>query len=233
MKRVVGAVAAAGLLVGVGWALGQGLQKPVMDARHYGQSRLTVVQQHLDEAPQDFVFLAGDSQAELQSPAQRPCGLELVNGGVSGANAEAYAAFLDELRFPHRARAAVLAIGTNDLIAKNTPGSPATRARFEAASERILRALMRHADRVVVAALPPIGRELDGRLDAGSVAPYTERLRALCARLGCRVADPYAGLRAGDTGFALPGAMGNGLHVAAYRPVMRALEVEICEPPNR
>lgn len=201
-----------------------------MDARHYGQGRRVAVQQHLDEAPANFVFLAGDSQAELQSPAQRPCGLELVNSGVSGANAAAYADFLDGLRFPHRARAAVLAIGTNDLIAKNHPGLPAQEAQFEATSERILRTLMRHAEKVVVAAVPPIGRELDGRLDAGSVAPYTARLRAVCARLGCRVTDPYAALRDGETGFAKPGAMGNGLHVAAYRPAMRALEAEICGP---
>ena len=230
MRRAALAVVAASLLVGLGWILGGGLHGPVMDARLYGQGRRVAVQQHLDEAPAGFVFLAGDSQAELQSPAQRPCGLELVNGGVSGANAAAYAEFLESLRFPHRARAAVLAIGTNDLIAKNHPSSAAQGAQFEAAGERILTVLMRHADSVVVAALPPIGRELGGRLDAGSVAPYTALLRAVCSRLGCRVTDPSATLRDGETGFAKPGSMGNGLHIAAYRPAMRTLEAEICGP---
>lgn len=230
MRRAVAAVAAACLLVGLGWILGGSVRGPALDARQYGQGRLAAVQQHLDEAPAGFVFVAGDSQAELQSPAQRPCGLELVNGGIAGANAEAYADFFAGLRFPRRARAAVLAIGTNDLVAKNRPGRAENAVRFEAASERILLTLTRHADRVVVAALPPIGRALDGRLDASSVAPYSARLRAVCARLGCRIADPYASLRDGETGFALPGAMGNGLHVAAYRPVMQALEAEICGP---
>lgn len=231
MRRAALAVVAAGFLVGLGWILGRGLHGPAMDARLYGQGRHVAVQQHLDEAPAGFVFLAGDSQAELQSPAQRPCGLELVNGGVSGANAAAYADFLESLRFPHRARAAVLAIGTNDLIAKNHPSLAAQQARFESAGERILTVLMRHADRVVVAALPPIGRELDGRLDAGAIDPFTERLRAVCARLGCRVSDPYAALRDGRTGFAKPGAMGNGLHLAAYRPVLALLDSTLCVPP--
>ncbi len=172
MRRAVAAVAAAGLLVGLGWILGGSVRGPALDARQYGQGRLAAVQQHLDEAPAGFVFVAGDSQAELQSPAQRPCGLELVNGGIAGANAEAYADFLAGLRFPRRARAAVLAIGTNDLVAKNRPGRAENAVRFEAASERILLTLTRHADRVVVAALPPIGRALGGRLDASSVAPY-------------------------------------------------------------
>jgi hypothetical protein len=232
VRREAAAIAAC-LLVGLGWALGWALHEAGMDARQYGQGRLAAVQQHLDEAPEDFVFVAGDSQAELQPPAQRPCGLELVNGGVAGSNAATYADFLDGVRFPHRARIALLLIGTNDLVAKNDPGSAAATSRFEAASERILRALLRHADRVVVAPPPPIGRALDGRLDAGSVVPYGARLRGLCARLGCRVADPYAALRDGESGFAKAGAMGNGLHVAAYRPVMRALEAAICEQVKR
>ncbi|AWN38609.1 SGNH/GDSL hydrolase family protein [Methylobacterium radiodurans] len=229
MRRLTTGIAACGLL-GLGAALGWSLCEPAMDARHYGQGRLAAIQQHLDEAPADFVLLAGDSQAELQPPAQRPCGLELVNAGVAGAKAETYANVLDGVRFARRARAALLLIGTNDLIAKNRPGYAANAARFEAAVERILRTLAGHADKVVVAAVPPIGHELDGRLDAGSVAPYTAHLRAVCARLGCRLADPYAALRDGETGFAKPGAMGNGLHLAAYRPTMQALEAEICGP---
>ena len=58
---------------------------------------------------------------------------------------------------------------------------------------------------------------------------------ALCERLGCRFADPFEALRDGDTGFAKPGAMRDGLHLSAYRPVMRALEPALCPtlPPSR
>ncbi len=227
--RTLGLVAAGTALLGLGAAIGWTARAP-NDARHYAEGRRAAVQQHLDEAASDYVFLAGDSQAELQPPAQRPCGLELVNGGSAGANAALYADVLDGLRFRVRPRAAVLAIGTNDLIAKNGPRTPRALARFDGNAERIVRRLRAESDQVVVLAVPPIGRSLADRLDAEAVAVHSEHLRALCARLGCRFADPYAPLRDGASGFARPGAMSNGLHVARYRPVMQALLPALCEP---
>lgn len=233
MRRPLLGLAASCALAGLGFGLGWWSREPRLDAGRYGQGRHAAVQAHLDEAPEGYVFLAGDSQAELQSPAQRPCGLELVNGGVAGASAEVYADFIGTLAFRRPARAAFLAIGTNDILAKNAPRDPAAIARFEGAAERILRALLQRSARVVVAALPPVGREIAGRLDAGAVGPYSERLRVLCARLGCRFTDPYADLRDGEDGFARPGAMSNGLHLAAYRPALAAAEPALCEAPTR
>ena len=219
------ALLAAG--IGTGWVLHR---PPAMNARAYAQNRLIAVQVHLDEAPAGYVFLAGDSQSELESPAQRPCGTELVNGGVSGSSAAVYADLVATLTFPRRARAAALTIGTNDLMAKNKPlGADAT-ARFDASAERILRTLMANTDRLVVTAVPPVGRELARWLEPAAVAHYSERLRALCGRLGCVFADPFAELRDGDTGFARPGALRDGLHLARYRPVMDALAPVLCAP---
>ncbi len=227
-RRAVLGVAAL-LLVGAGILVGRMLAVAPVNVRAYAQSRLYAVQAHLDESPAEYVFLAGDSHAELQPPAQRPCGLELVNGGVSGASAPLYADLLATLRFPVRPRAAVLTIGTNDILAKNNPREAAAAARYEAAATRIIRHLSSITDRLVVTALPPIGRALGGRLDPLAVADYSDRLRTLCARLGCRFADPFAAIRDGTTGFAKPGTMRDGLHLSAYRPALAALGPALCE----
>ncbi|MDP4022194.1 GDSL-type esterase/lipase family protein [Methylobacterium sp. NEAU 140] len=220
------------VLVGLGGAVGGGLvwvlRRPPVDARAYAGMRLITVQVHLDEAPPDAVFLAGDSQTELQPSDQRPCGWPVVNGGVSGATAAAYADDLARLTFRVHPRAASLTIGTNDILAKNAPRSPEVAARFEASAERIVRGLQTVSGRVVVTALPPVGREIGKLMDAAAVGDYSRRLQSLCGRLGCTFADPFADLRDGDTGFAKPGALRDGLHLGAFRPTMKALEPALC-----
>ena len=225
------ALGLAGLaLAGLGGIAGWRLHGPAADARAYAGMRLIAVQVSLDEAPPGYVFWAGDSQVELQPGGQRPCGLTFVNGGVSGSTAAAYADHLARLTFPVRPRAAALTIGTNDILAKNKPRSAEAAARFEAAADAIVTRLEAASPRVVVTALPPVGRELGHLIDAGAVADYSRRLSTLCARLGCAFADPFSALRDGDTGFAKPGAMRDGLHLAAYRPALAALEAVLCGP---
>jgi lysophospholipase L1-like esterase len=218
------ALALAGASGFVGWRL----RKPVADARAYATMRVVAVQVALDEAPGDYVFLAGDSQTELQPGDQRPCGLALVNGGVSGATSSAYADYLAGLTFRVRPRAASLTIGTNDLLLKNRPRGEDAAARFTASAERIVRGLQAVSERVVVTALPPVGREISALVDAGAVGDYSERLKALCGRLGCTFADPFADLRDGDTGFAKPGSLRDGLHLAKFRPALAALAPALC-----
>ncbi len=53
-------------------------------------------------------------------------------------------------------------------------------------------------------------------------------MKALCDRLGCTYADPFADLRDGDTGFAKPGALRDGLHLAKFRPALAALGPALC-----
>ncbi|GJD97053.1 SGNH/GDSL hydrolase family protein [Methylobacterium iners] len=215
-------------LAAAGFALGAWRTPSRLDARLYAQNRLIAVQVHLDEAPAEYILLAGDSQAELHSPAQRACGLEIVNGGVSGSSSAVYAELLERLALRTRPRAVALTIGTNDLLVKNDPRGAAAATRFEASLTRIVTRLRAVSDRVVVTAVPPIGRVLAGRLDPLAVTDYSARIRVLCERLGCHYADPFADLRDGETGFAREGAMRDGLHLAAYRPALRALEPALC-----
>lgn len=219
----------AGLaILGIGFAIGW-IEKPQrLNTQLYATDRLPSVQAHLDDAPQGYIFLAGDSQAELQSPAQRVCGMEIVNGGISGASAAVYADLVAKLSVKTRARAVVVFIGTNDLLRKKEPLSDKTALRFDEAVERIVKRLQAGSDRVVVAAVPPISRSVEKRFEPAAVAAYSARIEALCRRLSCGYADPFADLRDGDTGFALPGVLRDDLHIADYRRVMRALEPALC-----
>lgn len=228
MRRALG-LSLAFLTVSAGSAgLGWALHAPKHDVGEYAVHRLVAVHQQLDEAEPGYMLVAGDSQAELQSPSERVCGAPIVNIGVSGATAAVYAGLVSDLEFPVHARAAVLTIGTNDLIRKNDRLAAATADRFAGDVERIVARLATVADRVVVTAVPPIGRELADSFEPKAVHLYSERIRALCARIGCAYADPFSDLRDGDTGFGLPGANRNGLHLTRYRPVLRNLAATLC-----
>lgn len=228
MKRFIAPAIAALLIFSAGAIAGWSSRKAPMDARAYATMRLTAVQVALDEAPAEYDFFAGDSQTELQPGDQRPCGLPMVNGGVSGATSSAYADYLGRLKFPVRPKAASLTIGTNDLLLKNRPRGLDAASRFEASVERIVHGLQAVTGRVVVTALPPVGREIAALVDAGAVGDYSERLKALCGRLGCTFTDPFADLRDGETGYAKPGALRDGLHLAKFRAALQALSPALC-----
>ncbi|MGU3666923.1 SGNH/GDSL hydrolase family protein [Methylobacterium sp. A49B] len=230
MKRLTLLLVVGLVLLALGGLAGWRLHRPGADARAYADMRLIAVQVSLDEAPPEYVFWAGDSQVELQPGGQRPCGLDLVNGGVSGATAGNYADYLKRLTFKTRPRLAALTIGTNDILVKNNPQLTKPTEQFEASAEAIIRRLQDLSPRVVVTALPPVGREIGKLVEAGAVADYSRRLENLCGRLGCTFADPFAALRDGDTGYAKPGALRDGLHLAAFRPALQALEPALCAP---
>ncbi|GJE09740.1 SGNH/GDSL hydrolase family protein [Methylobacterium longum] len=228
MKRVAVLILAGVVLLALGGVAGWRLHRPGTDARAYAEMRLIAVQVSLDEAPPDYVFWAGDSQVELQPGSQRPCGLDFLSGGVSGATAASYSDYLGRLTFKVHPRIAALTIGTNDILVKNNPQLHKPTEQFEAATEAIVKRLQSLSARVVVTALPPVGREIGTLVDAGAVPDYSRRLEKLCGRLGCTFADPFADLRDGDTGYAKPGALRDGLHLAAFRPALKALEPALC-----
>ena len=230
MRRTALLVLAGLGLAALGGFAGWRLHRPGADARAYAEMRLIAVQVSLDEAPPAYVFWAGDSQVELQPGSQRPCGIDLLNGGVSGATAASYADYLGRLTFKVHPRIAALTIGTNDILVKNNPQLYKPTEQFEAAAEAIIKRLQAMSPRVVVTALPPVGREIGTLVEAGAVPDYSRRLQTLCGRLGCTFADPFAALRDGDTGYAKPGALRDGLHLAAFRPALQALEPSLCGP---
>ena len=228
MKRALLVTLAALALFAAGWVAGWFAHKPRLNARLYAQSRFTVVQQHLDEAEPGYILLAGDSQAELQSPSQRICDAPVVNAGLSGATSAVYADLFPRLSVPVHPRAAVLTIGTNNMNRKNEPLSPGTLKQFEIEVSVTVARLRSLTDTVVVTAVPPLGPGLADRFDGAAVEASSERIKALCAREGCLYADPFAALRDRTSGYGLPGANKDELHLARYRPTLKRLENLLC-----
>nr|WP_246732879.1 SGNH/GDSL hydrolase family protein [Methylobacterium sp. BTF04] len=184
--------------------------------------RLPVIRAELDAAEPGFVLLAGNSHAEIlgNALARR---LPVVNGGIGGASARRYATQLDALPFRARAGVAMLFLGTNDILRTAAPLSKGTLGGFEAAVTRILAWLRTNADVVLVAAVPPIGPEAQRERDPAAVAAYTAVLRSVCERNGCRLFDPFAGLRDGETGLTTQALPQDGVHVRDYDAVARDL----------
>lgn len=111
---------------------------------------------------------------------------------------------------------AVLFVGTNDILRRAEPLSESTRNGFEAATARILVWLSAHAGVVLVAAVPPLGPEAVAIRDPAAVTAYTQALRVLCERRGCRFIDPFAGLRDGELGLTTQTAPPDGVHLRDY-----------------
>ena len=193
------------------------------------ERRLPMIREALAEAQPGFAFLAGNSHAEILGSALSRR-LHVVNGGIGGTSARGYAAQLDALPFGARARAAVLFIGTNDIIRRGMPLSVATLTGFEAAAIRIIAWLRAHADVVLVAAVPPIGPEAVANRDPAAVVAYSAALQRLCEREGCRFFDPFAGLRDGDVGLTTQAAPADGVHLRDYDALAAVLAALLRTP---
>lgn len=190
-------------------------QRSARLARAHLDQRLPEIRAALSGAGPGFVFLAGNSHAEIVAPALARR-MPVVNGGIGGTSARGYAAQLDALPFGARAGTAVLFVGTNDILRRADPLSESTRAGFEDAAARIIDWLHAHADAVLVAAVPPLGPEAAAIRDPAAVDAYTAALRSLCGRHGCRLVDPFARLRDGEPGLTTQAAPPDGLHMRDY-----------------
>ena len=227
MRRPIVAALVAGSLA-AGFGIGWFAHQPEQNASAYGEFRLNGVQYHLDEAEPGYVLFAGDSNAELRSPLDDLCGSRIINAGVSGASTPVYRKLLQRLTIRAKPRAAVLTIGTNNLILKKSPRAPETAAKFEDDIAAIVGKLRAATDTVIVTALPPIDRVVGDRLDAAAVGDYSARLAALCPRLGYTYVDPFADLRDGTSGFSKPGVSREAVHLARYKPSLDAIAGVLC-----
>ncbi|KQP42975.1 hypothetical protein ASF49_01145 [Methylobacterium sp. Leaf104] len=189
--------------------------------------RLPAIRAALSAAQPGFVFLAGNSHAELLGTLLARRLPRVVNGGIGGTSARRYAAELDGLTFPVRAGVAVLFLGTNDILRHAAPLSQSTLGGFEAAAARSLERLRANADLVLVAAVPPIGPEARADRDPAAVAAYSAALRGLCARHGCRFFDPFAALRDGEAGLTTQTAPPDGVHLRDYEALAADLETRL------
>lgn len=223
---VSGAVGLA--LVGglVGHAIGA--RKNTSNIKTYAKARAQVVAYQSGTVSGGYVLLAGDSHVELALPEPPSCGRTLLNAGVSGAKADDYLSFLDALRLSGRPSVVVVTLGTNHLFRKRNPSSPEAMDRYEADLATVVARLSRLADRVVIAAIPPISDSLKAAFDPAGVLALTKRQEAVCARLGCETADPYAASRSADFGIARPDATRDGLHLTEYASAYRAIDRQMC-----
>jgi lysophospholipase L1-like esterase len=198
-----------------------------LSSETYAGERLPLINAHLDEARKGFIFLAGDSHAELFNETYRLCGREIVNGGVSGAKSDLYRDFAPRLEFRSRPEAIVLTIGTNNLTRKRDPLAPSSQSAYERDVSQIVATFRKLAPRVIVTAVPPISSFRDS-FEIPAVAAYSEKLRTLCAREGCEFVDPYDSARERDGSTAQPGTMRDGVHLASYRAVQARLGEILC-----
>ncbi len=201
-----------------------------LSSETYAEQRLPVINGHLDEARRGFIFLAGDSHAELTNPSYRLCGRETVNGGISGAKAELYKDIVKRLEFATPPDIVVLTIGTNNILRKKNPLSSGPSAEFETNVAETVASFRKVAKRVVVTAVPPVSPSLRDSIEIPAVAAYSERLRSLCSREGCEFVDPFSPTREADGSTAQPGAMRDGLHMNSYRSAQGRLAAALC--PN-
>lgn len=196
-------------------------------ASEHLMQRLPAIRAALSAAQPGFVFLAGNSHAELLGNVLARRLPAVVNGGIGGTSARRYAAELDGLSVPVRAGVAVLFLGTNDILRHAAPLSERTLGGFEAAASRSLEWLRANADLVLVAAVPPIGPEAQADRDPAAVAAYSTALRDLCDRHGCRFFDPFADLRDGEAGLTTQAAPPDGVHLRDYEALAADLETRL------
>lgn len=194
-----------------------------------GTARIPAVNGILKQVEPGFVLLAGDSHMELYGSPSLACKKNVVNVGVSGVGVRFYSGFLGQLSFSSKPSAAMLTIGTNDLLRKKKPTSDSTRARWEEDARRTVAALRAIAPKVVVNAVPPIGESLNKVIDSDGVKVYSEILSGICSAVqGCVYKDPFAKTRSFNFGIARPGTMADELHLSNYRRAYSSLDDELC-----
>jgi lysophospholipase L1-like esterase len=224
---------AAALLICSGVAFWIGTVQPrELTSESYADQRLPFINSQLNEAKPGFIFLAGDSHAELLNTTYRLCGREVVNGGVSGAKAELYSVLGDNLadRFAFKTApdAIIYSIGTNNLLRKKEPLWTVSQVHFRDHIIATAMTFRKKTPRVIVLAVPPISTELKDKFEIAAVSAYSQALRSACEHEGCEVIDPYDFAREADGNTARPQATRDGIHLSSYRAVHARMEQLLC-----
>ena len=201
------------------------------NAGDHADARLPKINAALSAAKPGFIFLAGDSHAELLGEATL-CGLPVVNGGSHGANAKVYVSLLNALDFKATPAAVVLLIGTNDIFVKNQPAEPRNLAEKIARVDTIAKSLTKISPQLVMTPLPPIAPRTTRILDLTALVALSQEQKWLCEQNpACQFVDPFRDMRDRVFGLARSGATADGLHSSDYGKVRQALEAAICPPP--
>ncbi|WP_201835669.1 SGNH/GDSL hydrolase family protein [Microvirga zambiensis] len=197
------------------------MSKDDFNARAYSRLRIPVVNAQMRDVAPGFILFAGDSHIDLYRQPSKLCDRDTINAGVSGANAAVYTAAIKKLKLPSKAAAAVLVIGTNDLLRKATVDS----INYERKIETLLDALKVKAEFVFATAIPPVAEEKATDFDVGGIETYSKVIARVCGRLEkCSFHDPYEGLRReGTFGIAKNGVTIDGVHARSYREIYEQL----------
>lgn len=201
------------------------------NARDHADDRLPQINAALSKAQPGFVFLSGDSHAELMGDGIF-CGLPVVNGGSHGASTQLYTWLLGNFEFKARPSRAILIIGTNDIFTKSQPMEPRNLAEKVGRIEAIAKTLGKISPQLVMTPLPPIPADTAKILNAEALKALSDEQKRLCSQLpACQFVDPYKDLREDSFSLARPGATSDGLHIADYGKVRRVLEEAVCPAP--
>ncbi len=172
------------------------------------------------------VLVAGDSHAAALAGG-RLCGEVPSNGGIGGVTTTGFAQAWRGM--PERAHydAIVLVLGTNDQQTRRHPERPRATRAAERAMVGLVADMQRRTDKLIVVAIPP--NATAHRAMTQSEIPARNRwLARLCARTGCRYADPFVETRLGDSGSMKPGYARDGVHYDDYEPVREKLRRDVC-----
>lgn len=226
--RAIGALALMGVGVVVGRALRPASGRGLPSVQQYAQAREHVVNAHLAQARPGFILWTGDSHVELAEFPGLSCDRDQVNAGISGARVANTLAFVRALHFPEKASVVVLTIGTNDLLRKH--GFANTRSANVLMNEasQLIVTLKKIGRTVIVNAPPPVPKVAAWAIDPDQIQSYSNRLKELCAEIGCLFRDPFAELRTSHFGIAIDGASKDGLHLNDYRVPYGQLVPQLC-----
>lgn len=191
-------------------------------------ARLAVINAQIGEADPDYVFVAGDSNAEMINATHRLCGRDAVNAGISGAKMTDMNGHWAKFAFRTKPGRILIMVGTNDLHRKRKPTQPKYLDAFEKNAERLIASAAALSSKVFVAAVPPAEPSMNSYYEPAAVVALSERLKRACSRNACTFIDPFAGTRDGTDGLAKPNSTYDGIHVRSYREAMASVEAEIC-----
>ena len=199
------------------------------NAGDHADIRLPQINAALSAAQPGFLFLTGDSHAELMG-TEPLCGVPVVNGGSHGANTRLYTQLLGDFEFKAPPSTVVLIVGTNDIFIKNRPMEQRNLAENVRRIDAIAKTLSKISPRLVMTTLPPIPPETAQILDPAALEALSQAQKRICEQLpACQFVDPYKDMQDGaNFSLARSGATSDGLHIADYGKVRRVLEEAAC-----
>jgi hypothetical protein len=195
-------------------------------ARSIADAALPKINQEISRQTSPFLLLLGDSNGEGLGKASFDCGVPIVNAAISGLKARDVKDQLARLDLRKPPAAALIVVGTNDLLWKHDPSG--ARDAWLKTIQSMVSDLRRHGAKVVVSAVAPIGSDLGRIFDIESVKLYSDGLSQMCAGAMCTFIDPWVDARSENFSQAKTDALPDGIHIGDYRYSIGKIERVFC-----